>query len=152
MRYCRNELELCDRLQAYAEKWTAAQGLMLAESDRGRLEEAIDVGGVALREIRSAGRMRQYPNFLALWTTMTVERGVGDDLPGAVAEAMTILRATRNTWMMHVALAWMAHRSGRSADAARILGWHEAERSAGRALGSGGYISRSIRALEAALS
>lgn len=152
LRYCRNELELSGRLQAYAEKWTAAHGLMLAESDRGNLDAAIAAGESALREIRTAGRLRQYPGFLALWTTMAVERGTGDHLQDAVAEAITLLRATRNAWMMHLALAWMAHRGGRSADAARILGWHEAERSAGRAMGSGGYISRSTRALEAALS
>src|SRR6185369_5342075 len=50
----RSEVALCRRLGAMSEGWVAAQGLMLAEQDAGRSEQALSVGREALAEIRAA--------------------------------------------------------------------------------------------------
>jgi len=145
--FCRSELALCRVLGAVAEGWIAAQGLMLAEQDMGHADEAIAIGSQATDEMRALGRLRQQPIFLALWTTMLAERGDAAGARHALAETLPILDGTSNRWMAHVALAWLATHEDRDDAAARVLGWHEASLAAGRASGSGAYISRSLKTL-----
>lgn len=143
----RHELALCRRLGAKAESWVAAQGLMLAEQDLGRSEEALVVGREALADIRAAGRLRQYPALVALWTTMLAESGDTAGARQALAETLPVLHGASTLWMAYIAFGWLAAHEGRSEDAARLFGWHAASEQSGRAVAAGGYIARSAQAL-----
>jgi predicted ATPase/DNA-binding winged helix-turn-helix (wHTH) protein len=143
----RSELALCRRLGAKAESWVAAQGLMLAEHDLGRREEALVVGREALADIRAAGRLRQYPALLALWTTMLAESGDTVGARQALAETLPVLHGASTPWMACIAFGWLAAHEGRPEDAARLFGWHAASEQSGRAVAAGGYIARSAQAL-----
>jgi hypothetical protein len=129
---------------------------MLAEQDLGRSEQALDVGREALADIRAAGRLRQYPAFLALWTTMLAESGDTAGARHALAELMPVLHGASTLWMAYIAFAWLAAHEGRGEDAARLFGWHAACEQSGRAVGAGEYITRSVQTLvkrlESALS
>ena len=145
--YCRDELLRCQRLGAVAEGWPPAQGLMLAEHDRGHLDDALAVGRQALADIRARGRLRQHGAFHALWTTMLAQHGDCAGARQALAEALPMLRGAGTVWMAHVALAWLAALESRPMDAARLLGWHAAvHRTQGRAQ-AGDTIERSLQAL-----
>jgi len=145
--FCRAELALCQRIGATSEGWVAAQGLMLAEQDIGHAERAVAIGEEAIDAMRAAGRLRQHPTFLALWTTMLAECGERDRTRAALVELLPILRGSGNPWMAHVALAWFAAHEGRDADATRVLASHEAALASGRVTGSGAYIARSSKTL-----
>jgi predicted ATPase len=149
---CRHELALCRSIGAVAEGWIAAQGLMLAEHDVGRVDEAIAVATESIDEIRAAGRLRQHPNFIALWATMLAEQGLTVRARAALVEALPILRSSGTPWMAHVALAWLAMHEGRNEDAARVIGHHAAMLRAGRAAESGAYIARSLKELSERLT
>ncbi len=149
---CRTELALCGTAGAVAEGWVAAQGLMLAEHDVGHVDLALAAGREALDAIRRAGRLRQYPAFLALWTTMLAESGDVDDARQALLETLRVLDGSGNTWMAHVAIGWFASRDGRDAAAAQVLGRHAAALADGNAVAPGAYVARSTRALEARLT
>ena len=149
---CRTELALCRDAGAVAEGWVAAQGLMLAEHDVGHADLALAVGGEALDGIRRAGRLRQYPVFLALWTTMLAESGDVDAARRALSETLPILDGNGNAWMAHVAMAWCASRAGRDAAAAQVLGRHAAALADGSAVAPGAYVARATRSLEARLT
>ena len=110
------------RSGAVAEGWTAARGLMLAEHDSGAVDAALAVGRAALAEIRAAGPIRQYVNFLALWVTMQVEQGANAESRRAVLAALPVLRGAGTPWMLHLAMAGLMLNEGRSADAAQLLG------------------------------
>lgn len=150
--YCREELTRCRRLGALAEGWAAAQGLMLAEHDHGRIDEALAAGRSGLDEIRANGRLRQHAAFLALWTTMLAESGDGPGTRGALTEAMPVLRGTGTPWMAHVALTWLALLEGRAEASARLLGWQEAEQRARQdSVAPGSTIGRSLQLLQGRL-
>jgi len=149
--HCREELARCQRLGAVAEGWTAAQGLMLAEHDSGHVGAALGVGAQALAEIRAGGRQRQHAALLALWTTMQLESGAAGDARRALVEALPVLRSTGTLWMLHCALAWLAHREGRADSAARLLGWHDAALQRHGQGNPGELVSRSLRALRGQL-
>ncbi len=153
LRFCRDEVARCQRLNAVAEGWAAAQGLMLAEHDAGQPAAALQVGRQALAEIRATGRLHQHAALLALWTTMLAHSGDGPATRPALAEALPVLRSTGTPWMAHGALAWLAASEGRNADAARLLGWcvaTEQARNEGRS--AGGYIARATTELAAQLA
>ncbi len=150
--YCRDERALCRRLDAVAEGWVAAQGLMLAEADLGRLDAALQVADEAIAEIRSEGRLRQHPAFVALWTTLLAEGGHVERTRAALAEALPVLHGAGNPWMAHVALAWLAAHQGRDDAATRILGRQAAAVADGSAAGSGVYVARSLDALRRRLT
>lgn len=143
----RSELALFRRLGAMAESWIAAQGLMLAEQDLGRSQQALDVGREALGEIRAAGRLRQHPAFLALWTTILAESGDTTGARNALAETMPLLNGANTPWMAYIAFCWLAAHEGRGEDAARLFGWYAACEQSGGAVGAGEYIARSAQAL-----
>ena len=145
--YCRDELARCRRLGAVAEGWTAAQGLMLAEHDAGRVDTALDVGREALQEIRAAGRLRQHGALLALWTTMLAESGDAAATRAALVEALPALHSAGTPWMLHVALAWLAANEGRVEVAARLLGWQQARQRARSEVVSGATIQRAVQRL-----
>jgi hypothetical protein len=126
----RSELALCRRLGAKAEGWVAAQGLMLAEQDLGRGAEALVVGREALADIRAAGRLRQYPALMALWTTMLAESGDTAGARHALAETLPVLHGASSPWMAYIA-----------------FGWHATSEQSGKAVAAGGYIARSAQAL-----
>jgi predicted ATPase/DNA-binding winged helix-turn-helix (wHTH) protein len=145
--FCRGELAICRRLGAVAEGWIAGQGLMLAEYESGRVDEALAVGRQLLAEIRAAGRLRHYASLFALWLTMLAESGDSAGTRAALAEALPTLRSVGTRWMAHVGLAWLAAREGRAEAAAQLLGWHDAAQRADGRSGWGLFIARSLRAL-----
>ncbi|HSW03070.1 ATP-binding protein [Aquabacterium sp.] len=145
--YCRGELAICRRLGAVAEGWIAAQGLMLAEHESGRVDDALVLGRQLLADIRAAGRLRQHAALFALWLTMLAESGDSAGTRSALAEALPTLRSVGTRWMAHVSLAWLAAREGRAEAAGRLLGWHDAARRADGRAGWGLFIARSLRAL-----
>ncbi len=145
--YCRDEVRLCARSGAVAEGWTAAQGLMLAEHDSGAVDVALAAGRVALAAIRAAGYIRQHGSFLALWVTMHVEQSAGKTGRHLVLDAWPVLRGSGQSWMLHVALAWIMLGDDRAADAARLLGWQQQAVRSGLAVAAGGTIARSTSAL-----
>ena len=149
--YCRDELARCQRLGAVVEGWSPAQGLMLAEHDRGQPGAALAVGRQALADIRAHGRLRQHGAFFALWTTMLAQSGDCAGTRQALAEALPMLRGAGTTWMAHVALAWLAAQESRPADAAQVMGWHAAAQQAQQRAEAGGTIASAVRGLHARL-
>ena len=149
--YCRDELARCQRLGAVVEGWPPAQGLMLAEHDRGQLDAALAVGRQALADIRARGRLRQHGAFHALWTTMLAQSGDCAGARQALAEALPMLRGADTVWMAHVALAWLAAQESRPAAAAQLLGWHAAAQQAQQRAEAGGTIARAVQALHTRL-
>lgn len=149
--YCRDELTRCQRLDAVAEAWPPAHGLMLAEHDRGQLAAALEVGSRALADIRAHGRLRQHGAFQALWITMLAQSGDCGGTRQALAEALPMLRGAGTAWMAHVALAWLAAHESRPADAAQLLGWHAAAQRAQQRAAGGGTIARAVQALHTRL-
>ena len=141
--YCRTELVLCRQHGAVSEGWNAAQGLMLAEQDIGNTAAALAVAEQALAEVRAAGRMRQHAALLALWTTMLAESGDPAGARRALAEALPALRSVGTTWMVYLALAWLAHQEQRDPAAAQLIGWLEAEERGRSGNPPGQYIGRS---------
>lgn len=149
---CRSEWRLCTRVGAVAERWTAAHGLMLAEHDVGRHDAAIDAGRAAIDEIRAAGRLRQYPTFLALWITMLAQSGAAADARAAIVEALPILHGAGTPWKASLALAWLALRDGDGEASAQLLGWHRGLADSGVSAGAGSFILRSTDRLVAQLA
>ena len=149
--YCRDELSRCERLGAVVEGWPPAQGLMLAEHDRGQLDAALAVGRQALADIRAHGRLRQHGAFHALWTTMLAQSGDCAGARQALAEALPMLRGAGTVWMAHVALAWLAAQESRPADAAQLLGWHTTAQQTQQRAKAGGTIARAVQALHTRL-
>ena len=149
--YCRDELARCQRLDAVVEAWPPAQGLMLAEHDRGQLDAALAAGRQALADIRARGRLRQHGAFHALWTTMLAQGGDCAGTRQALAEALPMLRGAGTVWMAHVALAWLAAQESRPAHAAQLLGWHTAALQAQQRAEAGGTIARALQALHTRL-
>ena len=145
--YCRDELARCQRLGAVVEGWSPAQGLMLAEHDRGQLDAALAVGRRALGDIRAHGRLRQHGAFHALWTTMLAQSGDCAGARQALAEALPMLRGAGTVWMAHVAQAWLAAQESRPAVAAQLLGWHTAAEQAQQRAEAGGTIAGAVQAL-----
>lgn len=146
--FCRSEFARCRRLGARAESWGAAQGLMLAEHDVGAVGEALRVGRQTLAEIRAAGQLRQHPALLAVWTTMLAQSGDSVGTRAALNEGLPALSGAGTAWMAHVALAWLAAHEGRHDDAGRLLGWHDAAQRLYSRPAAGGYIARSLQALD----
>ena len=145
--YCQDELARCQRLGAVVEAWPPAQGLMLAEHDRGHLDAALAVGRHTLADIRARGRLRQHGAFHALWTTMLAQGGDCAGARQALAEALPMLRGAGTSWMAHVALAWLAAHESRPAHAAQLLGWYTAAQHAQKRAEAGGTIARAVQAL-----
>ncbi len=138
----RQELARCRAQGAVWEAWSAAAGLMLAEHDDGRPDQALAVGRALLAEMRAAGRLRQNANRLAMWTMMLAQRG---DLAGtrqALAEAGPILASAGRAGMAWLSLAWLAAHEGRAADAARLLGCFDAPGRTGSEFAPGTFIRR----------
>nr|WP_316638903.1 winged helix-turn-helix domain-containing protein [uncultured Roseateles sp.] len=146
--FCRSEFARCRRLGARAESWGAAQGLMLAEHDVGAVGEALQVGRETLAEIRGAGQLRQHLALLAVWTTMLAQSGNTAGTRAALSEGLPALSGAGTAWMAHVALAWLAAHEGRHDDAGRLLGWHDAAQLQHSRPAAGGYIARSLQALD----
>lgn len=145
--FCRDERARMRRQGAVVESWSMAHGLMLAEHDAGHSAAALAAGREALAEIRAAGRLRQHATFFALWTTLLAAGGESAGTRLALAELLPALHSAGTPWMAQVALAWLAASDGRVADAARLLGWHEAEQCKQRGLASGPTITRVMQAL-----
>jgi hypothetical protein len=145
--FCRDERAHLRRLGALVESWSMAHGLMLAEHDAGHSAAALAAGREAVAEIRAAGRLRQHATFFSLWTTLLAASGDSAATRLALAELLPALHSAGTPWMAQVALAWLAAGDGRVADAARLLGWHEAEQRKQRGLASGPTITRVLQAL-----
>ena len=150
--YCRDERSRCQRLNAVVEGWPPAQGLMLAEHDRGQLDAALAVGRQALADIRERGRLRHHGAFHALWTTMLAQSGDCAGTRQALAEALPMLRSAGTVWMVQVALAWLAAQELRPAHAAQLLGWYMAAQQVQQRAEAGGTIARAVQALHTRLN
>ncbi|CAN5178339.1 hypothetical protein BH10PSE17_BH10PSE17_05940 [soil metagenome] len=148
---CRDELRLCQRIGAVAEGWTAAHGLLLAEHDIGNQTAAVATGREAVDAIRAAGRLRQFPTLIALWTTMLAQSGEVQRSRAALVEALPILHGAGTPWKVSLALAWFAAGDQRHEDAARLNGWHQSLLEDASVVGAGGYILRSTGVLTARL-
>ncbi len=140
--FCRDEMARLRQQGAQVESWSMAHGLMLAEHDAGNGAAALAAGRVALAEIRAAGRLRQHATMFAIWSTLLAAGGDSAATRLALVELLPALHSAGTPWMAQVALAWLAAADGRVVDAARLLGWHEAEQRKGRGLASGPTISR----------
>jgi len=151
LRACREELIALRRLGGTAESWSVAQYLMLAESDVGNTEAALEAGRGALAEIRAQGRLRLHGHLFAIWTGQLAEHGRPQDTRQALAELLPILRSMGTPWMAHRPWAWLAAREGRPATSARLLGWMLAAQSSPGAATPGPTVVRSTEALQARL-
>ncbi len=143
----RELLTLYRQLGAQGETWTAASLLMLAEADRGQRAEALAVGREALAEIRSAGRLRQYAQLLAIHTTLVAE---GEDVAAtrsALADALPLRHLRGAADFVTLALAWLALHEGRPTNAGQLLGRYDAAQRGAGAYGPGSYAYRSAQAL-----
>ncbi len=138
----RQELARCRAQGAVWEAWSAAAGLMLAEHDAGRPEQALAVGRALLAEMRAAGRLRQNANRLAMWTMMLAQRGDVAGTRQALAEAGPILAGAGRAGMAWLSLAWLAAHEGRTAAAARLLGCFDAPGRTGAEFAPGTFIRR----------
>jgi predicted ATPase/DNA-binding winged helix-turn-helix (wHTH) protein len=147
LQFNREELARCRAVGAVWESWSAAIGLMLAEHDNGRTAVAIEVGREVLAEIRTAGRLRQNANRLAIWTMMLAQSGDTTATRQALDEALPVLRSAGRPGMAQLALAWLAWHEQRPAAAARMLGRFDAPQRTGGEFGPGTYIRRSTDAL-----
>jgi predicted ATPase/DNA-binding winged helix-turn-helix (wHTH) protein len=131
--FCRDELARMRRLGALAESWNTAQGLMLAESDAGHATAALEVGRLAMSEVRQAGQLRQHTALAAVWTTLLSASGDSAGTRQALQELLPALHSAGTPWMAQVALAWLPASEGRWQAAARLLGWCQASQSPQRA-------------------
>jgi predicted ATPase/DNA-binding winged helix-turn-helix (wHTH) protein len=145
--FCRDELARMRRLGAMAESWGAAQGLMLAESDAGHPAAALEVGRLALAEIRQAGQLRQHTALAAIWTTLLAVSGDGAGTRLSLHELLPALHSAGTPWMAQVALAWLPASEGRWQAAAQLLGWCQATQSAQPAARPGRTVHQAQQAL-----
>jgi predicted ATPase/DNA-binding winged helix-turn-helix (wHTH) protein len=147
LEFNRDELARCRDLGATWEAWSAGIGLMLAEHDSGQFAAAVATGRAVLDEMRSAGRLRQNANRLAMWTMMLAESG---DVPAtrpALAEALPIVQGAGRGGMLLLAAAWLAWHEGRAALAARLLARFDGPGRTGAEFGPGTFIRRSVASL-----
>jgi predicted ATPase/DNA-binding winged helix-turn-helix (wHTH) protein len=130
VRACRDEHQRLLEAGARTESVTAGQALMLGLLDAGEADEALHVGLASVAEARALGRQRAHPALLAL--TLMVQARYDD--PALACAALerdaAALRASGRCWMAGNAMAWIAARDGRDDDAARLLGWVEAQEQA----------------------
>lgn len=120
--FCRSELAEQRQRGQWAESWTAAHHLALAEQDAARPAQAIAALDEAYAQIRDHGAQRQYATLIALRAAMLAEQGDLARLDAALDEALPVLQSVGTAWMLDDAWAWRALHAGRAADAARLLG------------------------------
>jgi predicted ATPase/DNA-binding winged helix-turn-helix (wHTH) protein len=147
LRFCRDELVRMRQLGAVAEAWSAAQGLMLAESDAGHHAAALEAGRSALDEIRRAGQLRQYTALAAIWTTLLAVSGDAVGVRDSLHELLPALHSAATPWMAQVALAWLPANEDRVQEAAQLLGWCDASHAAVPTSRPGQTVSRALQTL-----
>jgi predicted ATPase/DNA-binding winged helix-turn-helix (wHTH) protein len=143
----REELQRCRELGATWEAWSAGIGLMLAQHDAGDLAAAVASGREVIDAMRSAGRLRQNANRLAMWTMMLAETGDLAATQSALTEALPIVQGAGRGGMLLLAAAWLAMHGSRPELAARLLGRFDGAGRTGSEFGPGTFIRRSVATL-----
>lgn len=127
--WCRaaaEELELARASGSAVEVWEASHHLAMAECDAGRPAQALALFEAVLRDIRAAGALHRRSLTVSLHAAMRLVHGDIGAHAGEIREALQVLRAEGQCWLLADGLAWGALRCGRKADAARLLGWADA--------------------------
>ncbi|MEO8279394.1 MAG: winged helix-turn-helix domain-containing protein [Ideonella sp.] len=150
--FCREELLRYRRLGALSEGWAIAQGLMLAEHDRGDVAAALAAGRDTLTEIRAAGRLAHHGSLFALYATMLVQVAPPAEARVLLGEALPMLRRAGTPWMLHAAMAWLPAAEGRFEDAAQLTGWLDAAGRNRTSVAAGSTVSSALRKLLALLA
>jgi predicted ATPase len=151
LRMHREDLQTFEQMGALGEAWATGTGLMWAEHDQGRLDEAVALGRRLVDAIRAAGRLRTYTQLLTIYTTMLAETGDTAAARSALAEALPHLHATAACEILHLAMAWLAWHEGRCGTASLLLGWFDAPQRGGGVYGPRSYTRRTAAELGALL-
>lgn len=147
----RAELASLRAMGAQAEAWAAGHQLMLLEHDAGHEAQALALGESLLQDIRAAGRLRSHTQLLAIHTAMRAQAGDLDGTRRALAEGLPALQSVLSAELLLLALAWLAAREGRPADAVRVLAWFGSPQRGGGSYGPHTFTHRSSQALDGQL-
>lgn len=130
--------------------WSASYALAMADHERADAPQAIAQLGQVWDDMAAAGALRSQPATVGIYAAMLLWHGPQTAASPRVQQAVALLRADRSLWTLASALPWRALWDGRPADAARLLGYADAQIAA---VGErrGPFFKRLNTALEAAL-
>lgn len=130
--------------------WSASYALAMADHERGDVPQAINQLGQVWDDMATAGALRSQPATVGIHAAMLLWHGPQTAASPRVQQAVALLRADRSLWTLASALPWRALWDGRPADAARLLGYADAQIAA---VGErrGPFFKRLNTALESAL-
>jgi hypothetical protein len=100
-----------------------AHSLGMALFARGQIDEAAEVLGRNVSDLRAAGLLRANAHALALWASVSIVREGTPQTVAALREAAERLHAEGRLWWLADALAWPLAWKGRWRDAVRVQAW-----------------------------